>query len=325
MKILVIQTAFIGDVILATAILEKLNRHFPAAQLSFLVQRGQESLFIGHPFLHQVITFDKKLPRAKELRRLLRFVRKQHYDWVINLHRFASSGMLTALSGAKRRSGFRKNPFSPLFTHRISHEISPEGHLHEVDRNQRLIAEWTDDIPAKPRLYPSLKDAEVIPSKINYLCVAPASVWFTKQYPSERWIELIDRLPKEMEIHLLGGPADMALCSSIHLAARHPRIRNRTGELTLLQSAALMSGAHMNYVNDSAPLHLASAMNAAVTAVFCSTVPAFGFGPLSSNSRTVEVSEILPCRPCGLHGKRECPLGHFRCSHISVEQILGES
>ena len=70
----------------------------------------------------------------------------------------------------------------------------------------------------------------------------------------------------------------------------------------------------MNYVNDSAPLHIASAMNAPVTAVFCSTVPSFGFGPLRENGRVVETPEDLDCRPCGLHGHRECPKGHFRCA-----------
>ncbi len=75
-----------------------------------------------------------------------------------------------------------------------------------------------------------------------------------------------------------------------------------------------MEGAAMNYVNDSAPLHIASAMNAPVTAVFCSTVPAFGFGPLRENGRVVETKEKLDCRPCGLHGYKACPKGHFRCA-----------
>lgn len=70
----------------------------------------------------------------------------------------------------------------------------------------------------------------------------------------------------------------------------------------------------MNYVNDSAPLHIASAMNAPVTAIFCSTVPAFGFGPLRENGRVVETLEKLDCRPCGLHGHQACPKGHFKCA-----------
>jgi heptosyltransferase II len=85
----------------------------------------------------------------------------------------------------------------------------------------------------------------------------------------------------------------------------------------------LLAGARMNYVNDSAPLHLCSAMNAPTTAVFCSTVLQFGFGPLAEKARVVETPEPLECRPCGLHGYRECPLGHFRCAtSIPTAELL---
>ena len=78
----------------------------------------------------------------------------------------------------------------------------------------------------------------------------------------------------------------------------------------------------MNYVNDSAPLHFASAVNAPVKAVFCSTVPEFGFGPLSEHAEIVEVKDKLGCRPCGLHGAKSCPRGHFKCAHdISLAQL----
>jgi heptosyltransferase-2 len=97
---------------------------------------------------------------------------------------------------------------------------------------------------------------------------------------------------------------------------------NLCGQLSFLQSAALMKDALMNYVNDSAPMHFASAVNAPVTAIYCSTLPAFGFGPLSDNSRVVEIRENLYCRPCGLHGKKACPEGHFRCAYdINLAQL----
>jgi heptosyltransferase-2 len=82
-----------------------------------------------------------------------------------------------------------------------------------------------------------------------------------------------------------------------------------------------MRDAAMNFVNDSAPMHFASAMNAPTTAFFCSTIPEFGFGPLSEKARIVETEEQLECRPCGLHGKKSCPLGHFKCGSVTQEQI----
>ena len=78
----------------------------------------------------------------------------------------------------------------------------------------------------------------------------------------------------------------------------------------------------MTFSNDSAPMHFASAMNAPVTAIYCSTVPEFGFGPLSDNSTIIETGEKLECRPCGLHGRKKCPKQHFKCSEINIDTIL---
>jgi heptosyltransferase-2 len=79
----------------------------------------------------------------------------------------------------------------------------------------------------------------------------------------------------------------------------------------------------MNYVNDSAPMHIASAVNAPVTAIYCSTVPAFGFGPLSDVSFIVETDEKLACKPCGIHGLESCPEKHFKCAlTIDTKKLL---
>jgi len=95
------------------------------------------------------------------------------------------------------------------------------------------------------------------------------------------------------------------------------------GELTFLQSASLMKDAVMNYVNDSAPLHFATAMQAPVTAIYCSTIPEFGFGPLGPEGKVVQATEILTCKPCGLHGLKACPETHFKCAFlIQSEQLL---
>ena len=122
-KFLVIQTAFIGDVVLATALLEKLHAYYPDATIDFLVRKGNEALLTGHPFLHQVLIWDKKQHKQKNLYSLLRRIRREKYDKVINVQRFAATGILTAFSGAKETIGFDKNPLSRFFTHRIPHLI----------------------------------------------------------------------------------------------------------------------------------------------------------------------------------------------------------
>jgi heptosyltransferase-2 len=340
-KFLIIQTAFIGDVVLATALLEKLHTRFPDAKLDFLVRKGNEALLTGHPWLNDVLIWDKKQQKLKNLWRLIRRIRQTKYDTVINVQRFAATGLLTVFSGAGATIGFDKNPLSFLFTRKVPHIVSnPAGPpLHEINRNQLLIRDFTDNNPARPRLYPSPADFDKVQTYKGkpYITISPASVWFTKQYPPEKWAAFIRRLPGGYTVYLLGAPSDIQLCEQIRALAAAtpgsdqrpgdtpaaPSLINLSGQLSFLQSAALMKEAVMNYVNDSAPLHFASAVNAPVTAVYCSTIPAFGFGPLSDKKFIVEIKEPLDCRPCGLHGYKACPRGHFNCAYkIEEAQLL---
>lgn len=322
-KILIIQTAFTGDVVLATAMLEKLHRFFPGAQIDFLVRKGNEGLLNDHPFLHEALIWNKKENKKKNLFLLLKKIRKEKYDAVINLQRFASTGTLTAFSGAKEKIGFDKNPFSFLFTKKIKHDLS--NGKHEVERNDELIQDFTDDSFAKPRLYPSIANYNEIEKYTSqlYVCMMPASVWFTKQYPVDKWIELINNFSSAYTIFLLGGKEDADICKKIKENSTNNKIEILAGKLNFLSSVALMKNAKMNYTNDSAPLHFASAVDAPVTAIFCSTVPAFGFYPLSAKSFIIETNEKLTCRPCSLHGLKACPLGHFKCAYtIETSQLL---
>jgi len=320
MKCLIIQTAFLGDVILATALAEKIKQQHPESAVHFLLRKGNEKLLEGHPHIDKLLVWDKK-KKFRDLRRLLGEVRRAKYDAAVNVQRFAASGLLTAFSGAKTTIGFDKNPLSFLFSLKVEHR---QKGVHETERNQKLIASFTTGKAARPALYPSPHDFENVKHLKNssYVCVAPTSVWFTKQWAFHKWVELIEKLVVHHQVYLLGAPNEADFCSRI--AAHFPaRAVNAAGKLSLLESAALMKGAQMNYVNDSAPLHIASAMNAPVTAIFCSTLPSFGFGPLSDVSHCAEAKEELPCRPCGLHGKKRCPEGHFHCAEkISIQQFL---
>jgi heptosyltransferase-2 len=327
-KFLIIQTAFIGDVVLATGIIEKIHAFFPEAAIDFLLRKGNESLLENHPFLHEVLVWEKNKNKYSNLFSLLKKIRATKYDKVVNVQRFASTGFLTAFSQAKETIGFDKNPWSFLFTKKIQHRISTsENTLHEIERNNLLIEHFTNAIAAKPKLYPSKNDMERIKNYTSqtYICIAPASVWFTKQYPKEKWINFINKISLHINIFLLGAPTDKILCDEIINATSNSNAINLCGQLSFLQSAALQKTSLMNYVNDSAPMHFASAVNAPVTAIYCSTLPSFGFGPLSDKKFIVEIEENLYCRPCGLHGRKACPEKHFRCAlDIKDDQLLNK-
>lgn len=326
-KILIIQTASLGDVILGTPVIEKLHHFYPNAKIDFLLKYGYEGLLRRHPHLHHVIVWDKTEKKYNHLVELIRIIRENKYDAVVNLQRFASSGLLTALSGAKHRIGFSKNPFSLFFNQRISHQIGTDkNNPHEVERNLKLIESLTDsrtDFPMK--LYPGKQDfAKVSQFKTQqYITVAPGSLWFTKQFPAEKWIDFVAALDEGLMVYFLGSPKEVELCRRIIDTSNHQNSLNLAGKLSFLESTALLRDAQMNFVNDSAPMHLASSIDAPTTAVYCSTVPEFGFGPRSGKSFVVQTAEKLQCRPCGLHGLPKCPKQHFKCAlTIETEQLL---
>jgi heptosyltransferase-2 len=323
-KILVIQTAFIGDVVLATSLIENLHQQFPEVKIDILVRKGNESLFQSHPFLNQVLVWDKKNNKYQNWVGLLFKIRSSQYDLVLNAQRFAATGAWTAFSKAKIKIGFDKNPFSFLFTHSVLHQFSEKGQ-HEIDRNHQLLSSLFLTKVAMPKLYPTASDELAVSSyqQTPYLCIAPASVWFTKQFSIEKWVDLINEIPFKGPIYLIGGPGDKLLCDQILQKINRKLVVNLAGRLSFLASAALQKKAVLNYVNDSAPMHFASAVNAPVVAVYCSTLPNFGFGPLSDGSFIVQTNEALACRPCGIHGKKQCPLKHFDCAKtIKMDQLI---
>lgn len=188
-----------------------------------------------------------------------------------------------------------------------------------------MIENLTDTERFPVKLYPSKHDyAKMSQYKTSaYITISPGSLWFTKKYPEEKWIEFISSVNDKLNIYLLGSQEDAKLCTQIIEKATNDKCLNIAGKLSFLESAVLMKDALMNFVNDSAPLHLASSVNAPVTAIFCSTVPEFGFGPLSERSFIVQTKKVLDCKPCGNHGLNKCPEGNFECAlTIENEQLL---
>ena len=345
-KLIVIQTAFIGDVVLATALIESLHQQYPLAAIDVLVRKGNESLFNEHPFINELLVWDKKQHKYLNWLSILKKIRAKKYDVLINVQRFAATGLWTVLSKADSTIGFDKNPFSFLFTHKVKHDLAmlnqdvlvgeiSKTEVHEINRNHKLTESLGALQLCMPKLYPTKSDFDKVKQyqTEKYITIAPASVWFTKQFPMTAWVSFLRELKFEGAIYILGGPGDKDLGDAIvkevsklnsntsftsSASSSSKKIINLSGALGFLASAALQQKAVLNYVNDSAPMHFCSAVNAPVTAIYCSTIPAFGFGPLSTHSFIIETQEKLACRPCGLHGKKQCPLGHFNCAH-SIE------
>jgi heptosyltransferase-2 len=331
--ILIIQTAFIGDTILASQFVRAVKDQYPNSKIHFFLRKGNESVIQGLPTVEKVWIWDKDSGKTKNLLKLVWELRSIKFDMVFNLHRHFNSGFVSALMKSPFKAGFKQNPLSFFYTHSVDHLIphkTMSGNWHEVQRNLQLLqkAEPTLEILTEAKRYkPELPLLEKNFNKIapwaagDYFVVAPASVWFTKAWSEHKYRELTLELSKMGKVLFIGAPTDKDLCDRIRKDI--PQTENLCGLLNLLDSAALMKNAKRVFVNDSAPLHLASCVNAKTTAIFCSTVQEFGYTPLADDSLVIDMGNSLSCRPCGLHGYKSCPLNHFKCSEdIEVKRVL---
>jgi heptosyltransferase-2 len=316
-KVLIIQTAFLGDAILISSLLEKIRIESPDTSIHLLVRKGNESIFQAYPHknLVKVWAYDKK-QKWDSWRSLQKDLKLECFDQVFVAQRFFGMGLLSLSIGAKKVVGFDKNPLSWFFTERVSHEWGTGK--HETIRNTALISSWLGAKVYKPFLSPADKELPNALLSKKYICISPGSVWETKRLPVRVWIDFIKLLPKNQPVVLMGAPNEVHLAEEIASACPESKIINEAGKHGLVDAIRIYQHSLMSYMNDSGPMHICSAVDTPTVAVFCSTIPAFGFGPLASWSRIVEV-ERLECRPCGDHGKKSCPLIHYACGN----QITG--
>jgi heptosyltransferase-2 len=315
----VIQTAFLGDVVLTTPLLSALAARY--GPVDVVTTPAAAGLLQGHPAVGTVIPYDKRGAARgwRALRRLGSELRRRRYQRVYLPHRSLRSAVLALWSGAAERIGFADAPASIAYTSRVVRPATG----HEVERLLALVGgALADPEPVKLELHPAdhaRADAWLSANGVTgrFVAVAPGSVWGSKRWPY--YVELVSRLDRPAVI--VGGPEDVPLAGSI-VAGAPDRVVSAAGALSLKESAALIQRASILVTNDSAPLHLATAVGTPIVALFGPTVPEFGFGPRRPGDLTLGHAD-LPCRPCSRHGPERCPLGHHRCMReLSVEVVL---
>jgi len=315
-RVLVIQTAFLGDVVLTTPLLERLAGEL--GPVDILVTPAAAALLQGHPAVREVIGYDKRGRDAgvRGWLRMAKALRRRDYDRVYLPHRSVRSAALAIATDSGTRIGFSDSPVAWTYSARVE----PTGQ-HETERIASLAGPGPVPRPSLGLTEAERREAaewlERAGVRREFVALAPGSVWATKRWPY--YADLAARIPGSIVV--VGGPEDREAGDAI--VARDPgRIRSAAGELPLRISAALIERASMLVTNDSAPLHIAGAVGTRVVAIFGPTVPAFGFGPLGARDVIAEVHH-LTCRPCSKHGPMVCPLIHHRCmKDLSVDIVM---
>ena len=325
MNILIIHTAFIGDIVLSTALISKVKEKYPDSDIYYLTTPLGKEILKNNPKIKEIIVYDKR-GKDKGFGAFISFVRKIRklkIDVCLTPHRYLRSSILSLLSGASIRVGYDIASLAFVYNKKIKYDKTK----HEVEK----LLSFIDDSPKRYELeiYPSEKEKIKIDTILKnfsqnkkIILIAPGSKWFTKRWPEEYFRILIQNLVKkdDLLIVITGGKEEKEIVLNLD-----SKVLDLRGEISLLELAELIKRAILVVSNDSAPIHITSAFpDTRIVGIFGPTVKEFGFFPWSKNSKVFEIKGLY-CRPCAIHGGNSCPEKHFRCMReITTDLIENE-
>ncbi len=325
-NIAIFQTAFIGDVVLTMPLLQSVRNENPDAKITFITTPQAREIPELCTASDEVIVFDKRGKHSgfEGLFEFIKLLKNKKYDLWISAHRSFRSSIISSFSSDATKISFKNSSLSFLYDHKIAYQ----KHLHEIERNLELLSPF--GIKSKVHL----KDVETSVNSVKidsiydngvpdykYVVIAPGSVWETKKWCEEYFVDLSKMfLNSGIKVYLSGSKSDGELCNRISKksgAISLAGLTNITQTLHLIQSARLV------VTNDSAPTHFAGLMNTPVITIFGPTSPIFGFGPRSDKSAVIR-NEALKCSPCRIHGSEKCPISTHECMKSVKPEVVFE-
>jgi len=309
-KILVIKPAAIGDVLLSTPVVENLRSNFPDAEIIFLTQKFCKEVLTGNPFITRVLTYDLNLDGGWCI---IRNIRKQRYDLILDLFGNPRTALITYLSRARYKVGFKFRQRKYAYNIKLD---SRGGEVHNVEFNLDALKALGLEVKAlQPKFYINHVHEEFAQkffkeNNINgkrVIGINPCGTWKTKVWYLEKYAELIKMFDGSFRFLIFWGYEDEM--------AQAEKLRDMTGDNVLLVPrvnlkylGALMKRCKVFLTNDTGPMHIASALGVNVAAIFGPTNPRLQ-GPLNSNSVVIK-NEKLDCLGCNLTKIKDCPFEH---------------
>lgn len=329
-KILIIRLSSIGDIILTTPIIRCVRKQYPQAQIDYVVKSQFQDLVTTNPHLNSVRIFDKD-GSGNPLKELRSRIRKEGYDWIIDLHRNFRSYYLRSGSGANLVTSYRKKILYRSLLVYLGINLYPKVEpvmLRYFQATKKRGIEYdglgTEILIPDERKselldrFPAIKEGSMI------ITLCPGASFGNKRWLPERFLEVAQFYAnsQKSQIVFLGGIGDMEVCEK--LASQIDNAVNLAGRLSLLQSGAVLKRSSLVITNDSGMMHLAQAQKVPIVAIFGPTTRELGYFPLPEKSVVVEAQ--VSCRPCTHNGLDRCPKGHFRCmNEISTKMVIEAS
>lgn len=307
-RFLIIRFSSIGDIVLTTPVIRCLKKGYPGAIIHYVTKKQYASLLLANPYI------DKLHILEKDLDKLARDLKKEKFDYIIDLHGSLRSRLLRWRL-CKPAYVFPKLNFRKWILVKLKINLLPE--LHIVDRYLSTLKKFNlpnDGLGLDYFLPADEKDfGSLLPEGFGkeYIVLAAGARHYTKQVTTEQMIRLCRLL--ERPVLILGGPEDFAKAEEVRLQSK-AEIYNGCGKFTLNESASLVKQARLVITPDTGIMHIASAFGKTILSIWGNTTPLFGMYPYKPGpgSKIFEVNG-LSCRPCSKLGYPACPKKHFRC------------
>ena len=326
-NILIIRLRRIGDVVMTTPAVAELRRAFPRAIITYLIEEPFRRLVEGHPDIDRVIAVPER-QKAREFVALMRRIRKEAFDTVLDFHGGPRAWFITLFSGAIRKIGYQVKYKSFIYDLKVPRD-RPQGPIHSVENHLNLVRGLGVEAGQAPSLKLSKPKEEEVRridriweenhlsgSKVVAVHISAGNKF--RDWGAENWAALVGELGglDGVKVLLVGGEADQDQEKEIR-ARTGGRPLALVGRLNLAELGEVLARASLFVGPDSGPMHIAAAVGAPIVALFGPTLPAH-FAPW--RAKAVLLEKRLACRPCR---QRECVSQDFRCLRgIMVEDVL---
>lgn len=330
-KILVIRFSSLGDVMLTLPLITALRNEFPKANIDYLTKEKYAEVLKFNPNLNSIIEADDYLD-FKGLKQLKTQLKQSSYDLVIdahnNLRTFYLKLFLTAQKLTFKKYSVRKFLFVrfklnlmkklPTIAQRYINILSPLLSRHE--ENFDLLPEICADDTSKQKAG-NILGALNIPAGRKLICICPASMHFTKTYPVENYIELIEKFDRDKFAFILAGKGNDKKSIEKIVSSFKDNVYDLCDKLNIPELTVVMKRCDLVICGDTGPMHIAEGLDKPLIVLAGSSVKEFGFYPQGINSVVLE-NNNLNCRPCSHIGRDYCPKGHFKCmNEISPGEV----
>lgn len=323
MKILVIRFSSIGDIVLTTSVIRCIKTQIQNVELHFLSKSKYYELLEFNPYIDKILNYHDNLHL------IIKNLRKENYDLIIDLHKSIRSRFIRTLLMVKSIS-YSKLNFRKFLLVNFKINTLPDYHLIDRYFNSLKKLGIANDYKGNDIFIPQNAVEKINKlfeefQIVDFYAIVIGGTYFTKCLPPDKIIKIVDSI--NFPVILLGGVNEKVKGDYIKFNTKN-KVINLCGECTVLESSAIINRSKSVLSNDTGLMHIAAALGKRVVSVWGNTVPKFGmfpyYGTEQSNKEKSVIIEIngLECRPCSKLGLHKCPKKHFRCMNDLNEENI---